>query len=119
MDHISFFFFFQAEDGIRDADVTGVQTCALPISHPQRSLLLRAIDGKQSEPDLQLQDAHAGDRYLLCSDGLYTVVSAEMLREVMTAIPEPEDVVRKLVDLANAGGGPDNISCVVADVVQL
>ena len=88
-------------------------------SHPQRSLLLRAIDGKQSEPDLQLQDAHAGDRYLLCSDGLYTVVSAEMLREVMTAIPEPEDVVRKLVDLANAGGGPDNISCVVADVVQL
>jgi protein phosphatase len=88
-------------------------------SHPQRSLLLRAIDGKQSAPDLQLQDAHAGDRYLLCSDGLYTVVSAEMLREVMTAIPEPEDVVRKLVDLANAGGGPDNISCVVADVVEL
>ncbi len=88
-------------------------------SHPQRSLLLRAIDGRQSEPDLQLQDAAPGDRYLLCSDGLYAVVSAEKIREVMTAVADPEDVVRKLVDLANAGGGPDNITCVVADVVEL
>ena len=88
-------------------------------SHPQRSLLLRAIDGRESEPDLQLQDAAPGDRYLLCSDGLYAVVSAERIREVMTAVADPEDVVRKLVDLANAGGGPDNITCVVADVVQL
>lgn len=88
-------------------------------SHPQRSLLLRAIDGRQSEPDLQLQDALAGDRYLLCSDGLYSVVSAEKIQEVMAAVADPEDVVRKLVDLANAGGGPDNITCVVADVVQL
>jgi serine/threonine protein phosphatase PrpC len=88
-------------------------------SHPQRSLLLRAIDGKQSEPDLQLQDAQAGDRYLLCSDGLYTVVTAEKLLEVMSAVADPEDVVRKLVDLANQGGGPDNITCVVADVVEL
>ena len=90
-------------------------------SHPQRSLLLRAIDGRQSEPDLQLQlqDAQAGDRYLLCSDGLYTVVSAEKLREVMTTLADPEDAVRKLVDLANQGGGPDNITCVVADVVEL
>ena len=88
-------------------------------SHPQRSLLLRAIDGKQSEPDLQLHEAAAGDRYLLCSDGLYTVVAADKLREVMTAVADPEQVVRQLVDLANAGGGPDNITCVVADVVEL
>jgi len=61
----------------------------------------------------------AGDCLQMCSDGLYTVVSAEKLREVMTAVADPEDVVRKLVDLANQGGGPDNISCVVADVVEL
>ena len=88
-------------------------------SHPQRSLLLRAIDGKQSEPDLQLQDAQAGDRYLLCSDGLHAVVSAEKLGEVLTSVADPDDVVRKLVDLANQGCGPDNITCVVADVVEL
>jgi serine/threonine protein phosphatase PrpC len=88
-------------------------------SHPQRSLLLRAIDGKQSEPDLQLHDAAVGDRYLLCSDGLYTVVSTDTLREVMSTVADLEQVARQLVDLANAGGGPDNITCVVADVVEL
>ena len=88
-------------------------------SHPQRSLLLRAIDGKQTEPDLQLHEAAAGDRYLLCSDGLYTVVSMDKLREVMSTVADPEQVVRQLVDLANEGGGPDNITCVVADVVEL
>jgi protein phosphatase len=97
----------------------GRLTLAEAASHPQRSLLLRAIDGKQSEPDLQLQDAQGGDRYLLCSDGLYTMVSTERLREVLTSVADPEDVVRMLVDLANQGGGQDNITCVVADVVEL
>src|SRR5690554_2703643 len=39
--YLLFFFFFQAEDGIRDADVTGVQTCALPISRPREIITLR------------------------------------------------------------------------------
>jgi serine/threonine protein phosphatase PrpC len=44
-------------------------------SHPQRLLLLRALDGDHSSrPDLQLRQAQAGDRYLLCSDGLHVVV---------------------------------------------
>jgi len=94
-------------------------TLAEAASHPQRSLLLRAIDGKQPEPDLQLHDAKAGDRYLLCSDGLHGVVSTEQLRQVLSALADPEDVVRQLVDLAIQGGGPDNITCVVADVVEL
>src|SRR6202044_791812 len=42
-------------------------------THPQRSLLLRALGGFGSEPDLQLRDAQPGDRYLLCSDGLHEV----------------------------------------------
>jgi protein phosphatase len=94
-------------------------TLAEAASHPQRSLLLRAIDGKQAEPDLQLHDAKAGDRYLLCSDGLYSVVSMERLREVLSTVADPDDVVRQLIDLANQAGGPDNITCVVADVVEL
>ena len=88
-------------------------------SHPQRSLLLRALDGRSvAEPDLSVHDSQVGDRYLLCSDGLSGVVSDEMLRETMATIDEPEGVTRQLIDLALRGGGPDNITCIVADVVD-
>jgi PPM family protein phosphatase len=88
-------------------------------SHPQRSLLLRALDGRSvAEPDLSVHDSQAGDRYLLCSDGLSGVVSDEMLREALATIDEPEAVARQLIDLALRGGGPDNITCIVADVVD-
>ena len=89
-------------------------------SHPQRSLLMRALAGASDAcADIRLHDARPGDRYLLCSDGLYTVVTAEQLRQVLSTVADPEDVVRQLIDLANQGGGPDNITCVVADVVEL
>jgi len=88
-------------------------------THPQRSLLLRALDGRSvAEPDLSVHDAQAGDRYLLCSDGLSGVVSDETLRETMATISDPEAVTRQLIELALHGGGPDNITCIVADVVD-
>ncbi|MDI3422439.1 MerR family transcriptional regulator [Streptomyces luteolus] len=88
-------------------------------SHPQRALLLRALSGARpgdDGPDLRLHDAAAGDRYLLCSDGLSAVVPNERIGEMLAGTPDPEDVVRELVDLAREFGGPDNVSCVVADV---
>ncbi|MEO3786278.1 Stp1/IreP family PP2C-type Ser/Thr phosphatase [Actinocorallia sp. B10E7] len=89
-------------------------------THPQRSLLLRALDGRNEvEPDLSLREAQVGDRYLLCSDGLSGVVSAETIHQVLTAQEAPEGAIRQLIDLANRGGGPDNITCVVADVIDL
>ena len=88
-------------------------------THPQRSLLLRALDGRSvAEPDLSVHDAQAGDRYLLCSDGLSGVVSDETLRDTLAGIEDPEAVARQLIDLALHGGGPDNITCIVADVVD-
>jgi serine/threonine protein phosphatase PrpC len=86
-------------------------------SHPERAMLLRALHGGPVEPDLELHEAQAGDRYLLCSDGLYTVVPTEALHRVLSTVDDPERAVRDLVDLANTGGGPDNVTCVVADVV--
>ncbi|MGW0497827.1 MerR family transcriptional regulator [Streptomyces sp. NPDC003007] len=89
-------------------------------SHPQRSLLIRALgQGADSTPDMRLHDAQQGDRYLLCSDGLSTVVPTEEILRVLSDISEPEQAVRELIALANDSGGPDNVSCVVADVMEL
>jgi protein phosphatase len=84
-------------------------------SHPQRTMLLKALT--IGTPDLKLHDSRRGDRYLLCSDGLTAVVPEHRIRELLTANPDPEEAVRSLVDAANEAGGPDNVSCVVADVV--
>ncbi|MBB4935558.1 protein phosphatase [Lipingzhangella halophila] len=88
-------------------------------SHPQRSLLLRALDGRsQVEPDTSILEAKVGDRYLLCSDGLSGVVSKETIRETLVAEDTPDAAARRLIDLANRGGGPDNVTAVVADVID-
>ncbi len=87
-------------------------------SHPQRSLLLRALADIDATPDMCLHDARPGDRYLLCSDGLSAVVPTPEVHRVLTTVAEPDRAVRELVALANRSGGPDNISCVVADVLE-
>ena len=88
-------------------------------SHPQRALLVRALDSSTDpQPDLSLHAAKAGDRYLLCTDGL-TILAAEQILATVSAADDPEVTVGRLVDLANAAGGPDNIACAVADVVSL
>jgi PPM family protein phosphatase len=88
-------------------------------THPQRSLLLRALDGRSiAEPDLSIHESMPGDRYLLCSDGLSGVVSDETLRDTLSSFEDPEIATRQLIDLAIHGGGPDNITCIVADVVD-
>ncbi|WP_369366073.1 MerR family transcriptional regulator [Streptomyces sp. CG4] len=89
-------------------------------SHPQRSLLVRALGrGADTTPDMRLHDARRDDRYLLCSDGLSTVVPTQDIHRVLSGTGEPEQAVRELVALANGSGGPDNVSCVVADVLEL
>ncbi|WP_222272193.1 PP2C family protein-serine/threonine phosphatase [Modestobacter marinus] len=86
-------------------------------SHPQRSLLLRALNGQDVEPDLSMRDARAGDRYMLCSDGLSGVVSFETLAQALRD-PDPQATADRLIELALRSGGPDNITCIVADVVE-
>jgi protein phosphatase len=89
-------------------------------SHPDRALLVKAITGGgPAEPDLSVHDARAGDRYLLCSDGLSAVVAPDALHAALAAEDGPEPVLDALVTLAYDAGAPDNIACVVADVVTV
>lgn len=88
-------------------------------THPYRSLLLRALDGRTTaEPDLVPLETYPGDRYLLCSDGLSGVVSEQTLHQVLASVQDVDEVTSRLVRLAIEGGGPDNITCIVADVID-
>ncbi|MCU1659985.1 MAG: family protein phosphatase [Pseudonocardiales bacterium] len=88
-------------------------------THPQRSLLLRAITGQDVDPSLTIREARSGDRYLLCSDGLSGVVSDETLADTLQAYRDPRECADRMIELALRGGGPDNITCIVADVVDI
>jgi serine/threonine protein phosphatase PrpC len=89
-------------------------------SHPQRAMLLRALDGRAGPaPDVRLRQARTGDRYLVCSDGLSAVVAPEDVARVVISTADPHEAVRELVELALAAGAPDNVSCVIADVVAV
>jgi PPM family protein phosphatase len=88
-------------------------------THPHRSLLLRALDGRTlAEPDLSQLETMAGDRLLLCSDGLSGVVTEQTLHQTLSSVWDPEKAALQLVELAIRGGGPDNITVIVADVLD-
>jgi serine/threonine protein phosphatase PrpC len=86
-------------------------------THPQRSLLTRALDGREVEPEFSVREARPGDRYLICSDGLSSVVSAETIEEAMR-LDDPREAANRLIQLALRGGGPDNITVIVADILD-
>lgn len=88
--------------------------------HPQRNVITNALDGREDvELDLSVRETRAGDRYLLCSDGLSGVVSEDTIRDTLASEASAEMAVEKLVELALKGGGPDNITAIVADVVEV
>jgi serine/threonine protein phosphatase PrpC len=86
-------------------------------THPQRSLLTRALDGREVDPEFSVREARPGDRYLLCSDGLSSVVSTETIADALR-LDEPREAADRLIQLALRGGGPDNITVIVADIIN-
>ncbi len=86
-------------------------------THPQRSLIMRALTGQEVEPTLIMREAREGDRYLLCSDGLSDPVRQDTILEALK-IPDVADSADRLIELALRGGGPDNVTVIVADVVD-
>lgn len=87
-------------------------------THPQKSLILKAYTGREVEPHLELIEAKPGDRILLCSDGLSDPVTRETI-QVALGDGTPEMAVQRLIELALRSGGPDNVTVVVAEVVEV
>ena len=86
-------------------------------THPQKSLILKAYTGREVEPHLELIEAKPGDRILLCSDGLSDPVTRETI-QVALGDGTPEMAAQRLIELALRSGGPDNVTVVVAEVVE-
>ncbi|GEA85246.1 PP2C family protein-serine/threonine phosphatase [Cellulomonas gelida] len=89
--------------------------------HPQRSVVMRVLGDFESDltPDLSVREARAGDRWLLCSDGLSGFVSGHTIETTMRELTDLDSCADRLVQLALRGGGGDNVTVVLADVIEL
>ncbi|MCX2950068.1 PP2C family protein-serine/threonine phosphatase [Lentzea sp. NEAU-D7] len=87
--------------------------------HPRRAYVLRALQsGNSHDPDLTWHQAKIEDRYLLCSDGLTDYTDIDDVHDVLLSTEDGTEAAWRLIALANGNGGPDNITCVVVDVVR-
>jgi protein phosphatase len=86
-------------------------------NHPQRSLVTRAVHGEHIAPSCQMLDIEAGDRYLLCSDGLSDFVADGPIGQTMQSFPDPRECAEQLLKLAIQAGAPDNVTVLVVDAV--
>ncbi len=98
------------DDGKIDSDEAAM--------HPHRSLLIKVLNGQPAnDPDLSMVPVSAGDRLLFCSDGLCGLVDDPVIEELLKT-GTPADALACLVQEARAEGGIDNITIIVADVVE-
>jgi PPM family protein phosphatase len=92
----------------------GQLTDAQAEDHPQRSIITRALGPEpEVEVDLQTVPAQAGDVFLICSDGLTTMLDDEKIAHILSRATSLQSAVRALVDEANRAGGRDNITVVI------
>jgi serine/threonine protein phosphatase PrpC len=103
------------EEMVRGGELTPEQA----ESHPRRSIITRALGiDPEVEVDVYPLELRPGDRLLLCSDGLTTMLRGDEIAEILEGEPHPERAAQLLVDAANAAGGEDNVTAVVVEVVE-
>lgn len=90
-------------------------------THPQRNVVMRVLGDFDVDltPDMSIREARAGDRWLLCSDGLSGFVPIEQITQVLVECESPDEAADLLITLAMTAGSTDNITVVVADVVDV
>jgi len=103
------------EELVRDGKLTPAEA----LTHPQKSIITRALG---MEPTIAVDSweitPYAGDRILLCSDGLTNELSDERIASTLRQLADPQEAAHDLVRQARASGGSDNITVVVVDVVD-
>lgn len=89
-------------------------------SHPHRNVLMRVLGDVDASPELEseLLDAVAGERWLLCSDGLNAVMRPDTIQHILSADADLDEIAQALVDLTLERGAPDNVTVVVLEVVD-
>jgi serine/threonine protein phosphatase PrpC len=104
-----------AEEKVRQGQLTEAEAAV----HPHRHILTRAL-GVSSDVDVDLWELHlhAGDRILLCSDGLTNELGDDRIGEILGTVGDPRGAAKALVQAALEHGGNDNITSVVVDVVS-
>jgi len=86
--------------------------------HPERHVITRAVGAaRTARPDYWLVPVEAGERLLLCSDGLSGELDIEAIAAVVTRKGNPQEIADSLVELALSVGGKDNVTAVVVDVL--
>jgi serine/threonine protein phosphatase PrpC len=87
-------------------------------THEQRNVIYRTMgDRAEVEVDTSVRALAAGDRLLLCSDGMSGQVEDSVIQQIVMAAPGPQAACDRLIEAANAAGGPDNITAVIVEVV--
>ena len=90
-------------------------------NHPKRNLVLRVLGDIDADVpvDISVREARVGDRWMLCSDGLSGVVSRATMLTTLSEVEDPGDCADALVALTLAAGAPDNVTCIIGDVVDI
>jgi PPM family protein phosphatase len=103
------------EELVREGQITPEEAR----THPKRNIVTRALGiDAIARIDHDTIIPYTGDRYVLCSDGLFNEVEEDRIASVLRRLADPDDAASELVRLANEGGGRDNITVVILDVVD-
>ncbi|HZW04182.1 MAG TPA: protein phosphatase 2C domain-containing protein [Anaerolineaceae bacterium] len=99
---------------VRRLQELGQLTVEEASTHPQRNVLYRALgQAEPFKPDVQTLPIPEGGQIMLCSDGLWGVIPDDEMQRIINQAADPATACKELVEAANIGGGPDNISVIL------
>jgi protein phosphatase len=103
------------EDMLQEGRITAEEAAV----HPQRNIVTRALGiAPRVDVDEFSVIPHTGDRFILCSDGLFNEITTDRIAATLRRLADPDEAAHELVRLANENGGRDNITCVVVEVLD-
>ncbi len=104
---------------VRRLEELGQITASEAAVHPQRNVLYRALgQGESLEPDIVTMPFPVGGYLMICSDGLWGVLSDDEISKIVLGAPDIQRACQELVAAANNAGGPDNISVIIARMLS-